>query len=192
MEDDVRDFDSIYREFQPKIARYLSQLVGEDDAYDLTHVVLLKVSRSLVSFRGESSLATWIFRIATNSAHTHLLSSNAKQREREVHFEDPCSLDEFPDPASRGTDHEYIRREMNSCIRNIVDQLPENYSTVLLLSEFEEFTNPEIAEILGLNIDTVKIRLHRARVRLRKSMECQCSVYRDERNELACDPKECL
>ncbi len=80
---------------------------------------------------------------------------------------------------------------MNACIRGVTDQLPENYRTVLLLSEFEEFTNTEIAEILGLSIDTVKIRLHRARVTLRKSMESQCSLFRDKRNELACDRKKC-
>ena len=187
----MRDFENIYQEFQPKIFRYFIHLVGEADASDLTQTVLLKVSRSLESFRGESSLATWIYRIATNTAHDHLLSSLVKQREKEVLFEDAASLDELPDSASPGTDQEYIRREMNSCIRDVVDQLPENYRTVLLLSEFEEFTNPEVAEILGLSIDTVKIRLHRARIILRKSMESQCSLYRDERNELACDRKKC-
>jgi RNA polymerase sigma-70 factor (ECF subfamily) len=187
----LRDFESIYLEFQPKIYRYLSNLVGENDAPDLTQSVLLKVSRSLEGFRGDSSLSTWIYRIATNTAHDHLLSSLAKQREREVLFDDAGSLDELPDSVSPGTDQEYIRREMNTCIRDVVDQLPENYRTVLLLSEFEEFTNPEIAEILGLSTDTVKIRLHRARGILRKSMESQCSLYRDERNELACDRKKC-
>ena len=54
----MRDFESIYQEFQPKILRYLCHLVGEDDASDLAQTVLLKVSQSLDSFRGESSLAT--------------------------------------------------------------------------------------------------------------------------------------
>jgi RNA polymerase sigma-70 factor (ECF subfamily) len=187
----VNDFEGIYREFHPRIFRYLRRLAGEDDAPDLTQNVFLKVSRSLESFRGESSLATWIFRIATNAALDHAASPLARQREKEVHFDAPGSLDELPDSVSPGTDQEYIRQEMNACIRGIADQLPEQYRTVLLLSEFEEFTNPEIAEILGLSIDTVKIRLHRARVGLRKSMESQCSLYRDERNELACDRKQC-
>jgi len=185
----LKDFAGIYQEFQPKILRYLCHLAGEVDALDLTQTVFLKVSRSMGSFRGESSFATWIYRIATNTAHDHFLSSLARQRGAEVLYDDAGSVDDLPNPGFAGADREYVRREMNACVRGVVDQLPENYRTVLLLSEFEEFTNPEIAAILGLSIDTVKIRLHRARTTLRKAMECQCSLYHDERNELMCDRK---
>ena len=183
------DFDSIYREFQPKIQRYLRHLVGEDDAADLTQVVFLKVSRSLENFREEASLSTWIYRIATNTAHDHVTSAAVRHKEVEQLLDEAESLDDLPDTASAGTDQAYIRSEMNACIRGVVDQLPENYRTVLLLGEFEGFTNPEIAGILDVSIDTVKIRLHRARARLRQAMEAQCSLYRDERNELMCDRK---
>ncbi len=186
----MRDFDSIYQEFQPKINRYLGNLVGEEDAPDVTQAVFLKISRSLENFRGESSLSTWIYRIATNAAHDHAVSSLARQQDSEELFDDENSIDDLPDAGFPGTDREYIRREMNACIRRIVDRLPENYRTVLLLSDFEELTNPEIAEILGISIDTVKIRLHRGRTALRKTMESQCSFYHDERNELMCDRKE--
>jgi RNA polymerase sigma factor (sigma-70 family) len=67
----MNDIDSIYREFQPKIYRYLSRLSGQTDATDLTQEVFLKVSQALDTFRGESSLATWIYRIATNTAYDH-------------------------------------------------------------------------------------------------------------------------
>jgi len=72
----LEDFASIYQDFQPKIFRYLCRLSGEADAEDLTQTVFTKVSRSLGTFRGESSLATWIYRIATNTAHDHALSSS--------------------------------------------------------------------------------------------------------------------
>lgn len=183
------DFDVIYREYKPKIERYLSRLCGEADAQDLTQTVFLKVSQSLAGFRGESSLATWIYRIATNAAHDHALSSRTKQRKTELFFDDVDAADDIPVQSLSGTGQEHILKEMNACIRGIVDQLPENYRTVLLLSEFEGFTNPEIAEMLGLSIETVKIRLHRARTHLRKAMECQCDLYRDGRNELMCDKK---
>jgi RNA polymerase sigma-70 factor (ECF subfamily) len=185
----MKDFDGIYEEFKPKIVRYLSRLCGEADAPDLTQAVFLKVSRSLADFRGESSLATWIYRIATNTAHDHTLSSRTRQRKIELFFDDVDAVEDIPDPSLSGTGQEHILKEMNACIRGIVDQLPENYRTVLLLSEFEEFTNPEIAEMLELSVDTVKIRLHRARTRLRNAMECQCDLYRDGRNELMCDKK---
>lgn len=185
----MNDFDGIYREFQPRIQRYLCNLCGEADAPDLTQAVFLKVSRSLDSFRGDSSLATWIYRIATNTAHDHAASSLARQKGAELLFDDDNSVDDLPDAALSGTDREYIRREMNACIRGVVDKLPENYRTVLLLSEFEELGNAEIAAILGISLDTVKIRLHRGRAALRKAMEGQCTFYHDERSELMCDRK---
>jgi RNA polymerase sigma-70 factor (ECF subfamily) len=66
---------------------------------------------------------------------------------------------------------------------------PRNYRTVLLLGEFEELSNAEIAAILYISLDTVKIRLHRARTALRNAMESHCSFYHDERSELMCDRK---
>lgn len=183
----MRDFDSIYSEFQTKIHRYLTNLIGEDDAFDVAQAVFLKISRSLKNFRGESSLSTWIYRIATNAAHDHAESSLARQQYSEELFDDENSIDDLPDADVSGTEREYIRREMNTCIRGVVDRLPENYRTVLVLSDLEDMTNPEIAEILGVSIDTVKIRLHRGRIALRKAMNSQCSFYRDERNEFMCE-----
>ncbi len=78
---------------------------------------------------------------------------------------------------------------MNECIRGLVNGLPENYRIVLVLSDLEGFTNAEIGEVLGLSLETVKIRLHRARLALKKSMGHACDLYRDERNELSCDRK---
>jgi RNA polymerase sigma-70 factor, ECF subfamily len=82
-----------------------------------------------------------------------------------------------------------IRKDMNECIRGLVDGLPENYRTVLVLADLEGITNAETGDILGLDLDTVKIRLHRARLQLRKSMDHACHLYRDGRNEFSCDRK---
>jgi RNA polymerase sigma-70 factor (ECF subfamily) len=185
----MRTFADIYREFHPKIYRHLCNQFGEADAHDLTQAVFLKVSQALDGFRGESSLATWIYRIATNTVRDHALSSPVLQKGREDSVDEDGSLDDLPDKKSAGAEREYIHREMNACIRGVVEQLPENYRTVMLLSDFEEFTNAEIAEILDMSIDTVKIRLHRGRTALRKAMECQCDIYHDERSELMCDRK---
>lgn len=183
------NFDAIYAEFQPKIERYLRRLAGADEAPDLTQAVFLKVHQGLATFRGDATLATWIYRIATNAAHDQRLAAASKQREAEELCADPDELDALADPAAVATDHAYIRREMSACVRGVVEELPENYREVLLLSDFEGFTNTEIAAILGVTLDTVKIRLHRGRLRLRQSLECACSLYHDERNELMCDRK---
>ena len=79
---------------------------------------------------------------------------------------------------------------MSECIRSCIEKLPENFRVILVLSESEGFKNNEISEIMGVTLDTVKIRLHRARVQLRTEIERNCRLYRDERNELACEPTE--
>jgi RNA polymerase sigma-70 factor (ECF subfamily) len=82
-----------------------------------------------------------------------------------------------------------IRDEMNGCIREIIGRLPEAYRSVIVLSELEGFRDGEIAEILGLSLQAAKVRLHRARTKLRRDLETACVFYRDERNELSCDRK---
>lgn len=180
---EFRDFEEIYRDFFPRISLYLKRLVGPD-AEDVTQEVFLKVSGALPDFRGEANLSTWIYRIATNTAMDHLRKTPMQRIQREA---EPADDGLSPDAPS--LDSQVIRKEMNACIRGIVDGLPENYRMVLVLSEMEGLLNTEIAQVLGVSLETVKIRLHRARTRLRKELETKCNFYRDERNELACDRK---
>jgi len=83
-----------------------------------------------------------------------------------------------------------IRKEMSDCINEFIDKLPADYKTVIVLSELEGMANKEIAEILGITLDNVKIRLHRARVRLKKALQEGCDFYYNEKNALACDRKQ--
>ena len=85
-----------------------------------------------------------------------------------------------------------IREEMADCIKEFVYRLPPDYSTIIILNELEGFTNKEIAEILQVSLGTVKIRLHRARAKLKKSLETGCDFYQDERSELSCDRKQAI
>lgn len=186
----TQDFSAIYNEYHPKIVRYLTRLVGELEAEDAAHEVFVKISRSLDDFRGESSLSTWIYRIATNAAMDHLRRPSSKRSSQPTQEKD-LPEDEDAGPVDDRPLHDtmLIRKDMNDCIRGVVESLPGDYRTVLVLSEFEGLTNPEIAEVTGISLDTVKIRLHRARTKLRKALEAKCNFYRDERNELSCDRK---
>lgn len=174
------DFQSIHARFRPRVLRYLSRLVGGAEAEDLTQSVMLKISEALPGFRGDSSVSTWIYRIATNTALDRLRGKAAR----------PLTETELEsDAQAASAETTAIRKEMNACIREFTERLPDNYRTVMVLSELEGFKNDEIAEILDLTLDTVKIRLHRGRERLRKELELGCSFYRDECDELACDRK---
>jgi RNA polymerase sigma-70 factor (ECF subfamily) len=192
------DFQEIYTSFQPKIFGYLSRMLDENEAEDLTQEVFVKVDKALKEFRGEAQLSTWIYRIATNAALDRLRSSSFRQRARECVQSDtsdqtmaePEDKDIWTGEQRKSVDQQLIRKEMNSCIREYIDQLPEDYRAVLVLSEVEGFKNREIVEILGVSLDTVKIRLHRAKAKLKESLGSHCNFYLDERSELACDRKD--
>ncbi len=71
-----------------------------------------------------------------------------------------------------------------------VNKLPTDYRIVILLSEMKELRNQQIADILGISLDAVKIRLHRARARLKAYFKAGCDFYHDEDGRLACDRKK--
>lgn len=181
------DFDHIHDEYRPKVLRYLARLVGDADAEDLTQEVFVRVHGSLSGFRGDSSLSTWIYRIATNAALDRLKSPTFKKEASSVAAvaEEGTEAVESSEPV----DKRLIREQMGECIRGVVDRLPPDYKTVIVLSELGELTNREVAEVLGVSLEAAKIRLHRARARLKSELQEACSFGRDERNEFICEPK---
>jgi RNA polymerase sigma-70 factor (ECF subfamily) len=193
MTDGALEFQPIYDAFRPKIHRYLARMTGEDEADDLTQEVFIKVSRGLKSFRGKSKLSSWIYRIATNVAIDKLRDKSLRNTDvvnglyGSAEEETKWAVEQ-----SASVEQAVIKKEMNNCIRDIVESLPENYRVTLSLSELEGFSNREIAEITGTSLEAVKIRLHRARRELKKKLSLQCEFYRDERNEFACDRKNKL
>ena len=86
-------------------------------------------------------------------------------------------------------DQQLIRKEMGECVQEHIDKLPSDYKAVILLSEQEGLTNKEIADILQVSLDNVKIRLHRARASLKKILDEACDFYHNEQDILACDRK---
>ncbi len=179
-------FPNLYEVFQPKILRYLTRLIGEAEAEDLTQEVLIKVSESLPDFQGKSQLSTWIYRIATNAALDRLRSPAYKRAvqgcsadaETEVEDQDALTGEKIP-----RVEPQVFRKEMSECVQGYIQRLPENYRMVLVLSEFEGLKDNEIAETLGITPGTVKIRLHRAKERLKEDILAHCDSYWVEENE---------
>ncbi|MFQ5864039.1 MAG: sigma-70 family RNA polymerase sigma factor [bacterium] len=191
------NIQTIYDKYQPKIRRYLTRLVGEHEAEDLAQEVFMKISQSLQNFRGDAQLSTWIYRIATNTALDRLRSPSFQQRVQKrlsnnSIVKSPKEIEDknvWTGQRTLSVEQQIVQKEMNVCIRAFVEKLPENYRTVVVLRELEGLKNREIADILGISLDTVKIRLHRARARLKRELESHCSLYRNDENELACDVK---
>jgi RNA polymerase sigma-70 factor, ECF subfamily len=162
----VLEFQSIHDTFRPRILRYLTQLVGEEGAEDLTQTVMMKVSEGLCNFRGDSTLSTWIYRIATNTALDKLRSPSMRWTAGQRHLaeiqserggssaERNIGLEEQA-PSVEAT---VIRKEMTECLREFIDRLPETYKIVTVLSELQGLKNSEIAEILGISLNSVAPR----------------------------------
>jgi RNA polymerase sigma-70 factor, ECF subfamily len=187
------EFSDLYSTFHPRILRYLVRLIGPDEAEDLAQEVFIRIGRSLDEFREESQLSTWIYRIATNAAIDRMRSAEYRAARQSTPLEGSCEpgaaeiVIESPDVS---IEHQAIRKEMSGCVQGLLNQLPECYRTVLILSDMEDLKDREIAEVLEITVEAAKIRLHRARAKLKQSLDSQCSFYRDPRNTLLCDLKD--
>jgi RNA polymerase sigma-70 factor, ECF subfamily len=181
------EFDELYSTFHPRILRYLARLVGPGEAEDLAQDVFVRISRSLAEFRNESQLSTWIYRIATNAAIDRMRSADYRATQQASSIDGPCESVIASPLVS--IEQQVVRKEMSGCVQSLLNQLPESYRTVLILSDMEEMKDREIAEVLDITVEAAKIRLHRARTRLKQSLDTQCSFYRDAQNTLLCDLK---
>ncbi len=175
------DFQKIHADFRQKITRYLARLVGEFEAEDLTLEVFVRVNQNLSSFRGESRLSTWMYRIATNAALDRLRQPSYRRTAQDQSLDSSDSgagdveeKDVWTWEAPASLEQLIHRREGLDCLCGVIETLPENYRTVILLDQVEDFTAKEIADILGLDLNVVKIRLHRGRLRLFQELRKHC------------------
>jgi len=192
---DQLDFQKIYEEYFDKIHRYLIKLIGYTEAEDLTQDVFLKVQIGLDKFKGDSKISTWSYKVATNTAIDSLRrpsnrriirSKPVNDNEDAVNIE-PEDQDIWSGEKPLNVEQEFVQNEMNRCIKELVDKLSPDFRAVVLLSEENGLKDREIAEVLGISLNTVKIRLHRARCALKKKMEKTCNFYHNERNLLSCE-----
>jgi RNA polymerase sigma-70 factor, ECF subfamily len=150
--------DAIYRRYYGPVLGYLYQLCGSADlAEDLAQETFLKVCAGLLSFRGESSLATWLFRIARNTYLNSLRRPSAPRIDTDELLAIPAPEGEG-DPAQS-----YAARERRTQIAAAMGSLPEKQRSILLLRDAEGLSYLEIAEILGVSLAAVKVNLFRAR-----------------------------
>lgn len=195
MVDHELTFQKIHDAYRSKVYRYMVRMVGEADAEDVTQEAFTRISQSLSTFRGKSSISTWIYKISTNVALDRIRKKTRRRADHKASTLDAVEENQidgnvWTGEISHTSEQQIIHTEMNGCIRNVISKLPESYRTVIILSELEGFRDKEIAEIFGLSLQATKIRLHRARARLKEELAHYCILYRDERNELACDLKE--
>lgn len=167
-------FEEIVRRYQKKVVNTTYRMMGnQEDAHDLAQEVFLRVYRNLHKFQGRSSFSTWLFTIASNICRDEL-----RKRQRRVQADSLSEPVQFTDgevereiaDESMTPETLSLKRELNDEIQAVVDQLPPEQKEAIVLREFQGFSYEEIAEISGVSLGTVKSRISRARMSMRKGL----------------------
>jgi RNA polymerase sigma-70 factor (ECF subfamily) len=169
----ARDEDAcaeLVSEHQRMVYQLSLNLLGDhNEALDLSQEVFLRVFRTIQTFRGQSALRTWIFRIVVNQARNRQRWWRRRHRSQQVsldeHIRDHGDLPETGHDAS--PDRLLTQKQLGERIRIALDRLPFDQKTALVLREIDGLSYEEIGYSLGIAVGTVKSRLARARESLR-------------------------
>jgi RNA polymerase sigma-70 factor (ECF subfamily) len=170
---DFHAYEDLVERYQGKIYRHLKKMVSDAQVVeDLLQETFLNAYRGLKGFSGDSSLSTWLFRIATNNALMFL----RKFRPDNVEYDDEIRNDsDYPfltaSPEFSNTPLEsLLSSEGRAKIEEAIAELPVLYRSVLVLRDVEGFSLQEVAAIMDMTIPAVKSRLHRARNAVRENL----------------------
>ncbi|GAC1422994.1 MAG: RNA polymerase sigma factor [Acidobacteriaceae bacterium] len=150
----------------------LSFLHNEADAEDAAQEAVIKAFRSLKTFRGESRFGTWLISIVLNEARSRLRRRNRMPMESLDQLQDepgsvsPALLRDWREIPSQILE----RHEVRLMLQEAIAALPPIYREVFLLRDVEELSTNEAAEVLDVSVSAIKVRLHRARLMLQKSL----------------------
>jgi RNA polymerase sigma-70 factor, ECF subfamily len=185
------EFWAIYDQYYPKVRKFILALVKDEwVADDLIQETFMRVQQNIEGLKDPSKLSSWIFRIAYNLCQDHFRELKLSRKQESIDQEETDGLKEALIQKGLDIQKELEQRQMGECVQNQINLLPDTLRTVLVLFDIMEFSHQEIADILGLTIKNVKVRLHRARKKLKAILEEKCTFERDERNVLVCTPVE--
>lgn len=164
-------FEEIVDRYQHMIYNLcLSKLRSRDDALDVSQDTFLCAYRALSSFRAESKLSSWLYRICLNCIADH----QRKKRPTvpiEKDGDGEGGLD-IPDEREDSDPQKRLERGARiSAVRKAIEALPDESRELIILREYENYSYQQISEILGIEVGTVKSRLNRAREKIKKFLE---------------------
>jgi RNA polymerase sigma-70 factor (ECF subfamily) len=169
-EGDATAFETLIRRHDRLLYRVARSILLDDhEAEDAVQETFIKAFKRLVDFRGESSLSTWLTRIALNEAVTRkrrrrkTVELGVLEHRTNAQIEPASMIGPAPDPELTAAQH-----QLRKLLERAIDELPESLRTVFVMREVEELSTAEAGRLLGLGEATVKTRLHRARRKPRK------------------------
>ena len=184
---EARDAGALFQAYHDRIYRYVLRMVkNRAEAEDLTQDTFLRAYRGRDSLRDPAAVRGWLYRIAT-----HVCLDRLRQRMPAVSMDSEEGAHRIasaraPQPSALEVAE---RAETSACVQRCLDFLPDHYRAAILLYEAHGLTAAEIAQLLGLKLTTVKMRLHRGHRMLQQVMECGCAVSTNDRGVPVCQPK---
>jgi RNA polymerase sigma-70 factor (ECF subfamily) len=176
------DLMEIHDQYYQRIRKYILALVrNESAADDLIQETFIKIQENLDGLRDPERLSSWIFRIAYHLCQDHFRTLKKASTHQEIP-EDLANFQEIP------ISLKLEQKEMSQCVQDQLDLLPDSQRQIIILAEVMEFSLQEIADILGISVQNVKVRLHRVRKKFKAILEEKCTFAFDERNVRVCEP----
>jgi RNA polymerase sigma-70 factor (ECF subfamily) len=173
-------FDRLVQERSGEVYALLYRLTDDaEEARDLTQETFLRVFQSIDRFRGDAGLKTWIYRIAINQARNRWRWWRRRRRDLTVSLDAPDGHSEQPlgarlratDSSAADPEQETLARERETALRTALGSLAVSYRETVILRDVEGLSYEEIAAALEISIGTVKSRLSRGRMELRRKLE---------------------
>lgn len=173
---DRRAFEELVRRESPRLYRMIVRIVRDpDEAQSVLQETFLQAFRRLDTFRGDAKLSTWLYGIGINQARAALRKTRRYQplEEQDIDRLQPSVTGGMFDSRLRSWNPDRVteRAERAQLVRAAIDRLPENYRTIIILRDIEEFSTAETARMLDINEGAVRVRLHRARLALRALLD---------------------
>ena len=168
LEGDVNAFETLVVEYEKNVYAITQRMTGNaEDAADMTQETFIKAYNSLSSFRGDSKFSVWLYRIATNVC-LDFLRSRSRKLTVSLSVEDEDGEEAQLEIADESQSPErLLERDLTrDAVRRGLKALAPEYRQILLLREIQGLGYEEIAEVLSLEVGTVKSRIFRARKRL--------------------------
>jgi RNA polymerase sigma-70 factor (ECF subfamily) len=163
--------ESLLERHQAEVYRFgLKMCRDAEDAKDVLQDTLLALARGVRDFRGASSISTWLYAVARSFCiKKRRKRQSAPAHERSLDTDAAPEAGRLADPA-RGPDEAFTGKQIERALDRAIAALEPMYREVLILRDVEGLTAPEVAEVLGLSVQAVKSRLHRARLAVRAEL----------------------
>jgi RNA polymerase sigma-70 factor (ECF subfamily) len=175
---DERAFLELVQLYQVRVYKLVLRMVGRpDEAEDMAQEVFVQVFKAVGTFRGDSKLSTWIYRIAVNLCKNRLKYLTRRKSEVQVEYEAAEERAELG--TSRGATQSDLSRpdqlvegyQLEHIVERAIAEMDADFREILVLRDIEDLSYEELSQITGLADGTVKSRLHRARAMLKAAVE---------------------